>query len=702
MAQDLVGVTINNRYKILNELGRGGLAVVYRAEDLMLKRSVALKMILPEEQQSSHFLRRFQREARVLARLAHPSIVKILDFGEYQQTPYLVMEYIPGGTLNKFMGKPIPYREAARLLLPVAHALQHAHLHKVIHRDIKPANILLDESGQPMLSDFGIAKLTDAEEGQSLTGTGVIIGTPSYMAPEQIQGGAIDGRTDVYALGVLLYEMVTGRRPFVANTPIEITYKHISEPIPRARNVVRDLPLEVEHVIQRAMAKRPENRFQDMASMCTALERLAQGQKTIPREGFRLEPQAEEERPPTTEKVAGHPLRKRRLAWAGIAGGAALSAAAGLAIWFALGPGWLGPGGLPATPSAALVSEATAAPTVVATTLVPTEIPPTPEPSQTAAPTLEPSPAPTIPTTPTPDVLVIGPENIGNLTRVDRLSLSVKDVDWTPDGRWILAAGTGVIQVVDAGSMAVTNTINLANPKEVPRAICSSPDSRLAYVLVQNQVRVINLENRATEVIALKARADSLAVSPDGKMLVLGIVNNYIQVIDAESGQELQNKPSNSGGWDVAFSPPGGLVAAGTNQGVLMWKTSGNWASVSLPSGQENQVKSLAFSMDGKRLAAGTDGALWVWDVESAQRSEVWLRKNSFADVNDLSFSPDGRILVFGTQEGKLWFYDALEGALIANKIESHSGGVTNVIFSPDGRYLVTTAEGLLYKWGLP
>ena len=207
--KDLSGITID-RYKIMNELGRGGMAVVYRAIDTMLDRKVAIKIILPETPSKEKSLKRFNREAKTLANLSHANIVKVLDYGDYESSPYLVMEYVSGGTLSSRLGKPMPYAEAAALLAPVARALHYAHQQKVVHRDIKPSNILINDSGQPMLSDFGILKLIDLEESQGITGTGKSVGTPAYMSPEQIRGKEIDGRTDMYALGVVFFELVTG------------------------------------------------------------------------------------------------------------------------------------------------------------------------------------------------------------------------------------------------------------------------------------------------------------------------------------------------------------------------------------------------------------------------------------------------------------------------------------------------------------
>jgi serine/threonine protein kinase len=273
---NLIGQSFG-RYHILEQLGEGGMAVVYKAFDTRLERNVAIKVILPSREQNEKFLKRFEREARALAQQSHPNIVKVLDYGDHDGVPYLVMEYIPGGTLKQKLGKPIAWQEAARLLAPIARALEYAHQQKIIHRDVKPANILLTQSGEPMLSDFGIAKILEGEETVDLTGTGVGIGTPEYMAPEQGVGQAVDHRADIYALGVVFYEMVTGRKPYQADTPMAVMLKKVTEPLPRPRQFAPDLPDSVESILLIALARSPENRYREMNDFAAALEGLSAG-----------------------------------------------------------------------------------------------------------------------------------------------------------------------------------------------------------------------------------------------------------------------------------------------------------------------------------------------------------------------------------------------------------------------------------------
>jgi len=280
---NLIGQSLG-RYHILEQLGEGGMATVYKAFDTRLERNVAVKVILPQKQQSEKFLKRFEREAKALAQLSHPNIVKVLDYGEHEGMPYLVMEYLPGGTLKQKLGQPIPWQEAARSLAPITRALEYAHQQKIVHRDVKPSNILLTQSGEPMLSDFGVAKILEAEETVDLTGTGVGVGTPEYMAPEQGMGKVVDYRADIYALGVVFYELVTGRKPYRADTPMAVMLKKMTDPLPRPSQFVRDLPEAVENVLLKALARQPADRYLDMSLFAEALDKLAQGRlpKSIP------------------------------------------------------------------------------------------------------------------------------------------------------------------------------------------------------------------------------------------------------------------------------------------------------------------------------------------------------------------------------------------------------------------------------------
>lgn len=273
--QDLSGQSFG-RYHITERLGEGGMALVYKAYDTRLERDVALKVIRTEKAADELFLKRFEREARALAQLSHPNIVHINDYGEQDGAPYLVMDYMPGGTLKDLIQGPMEYRQAARLLLPVARALHYAHSKNILHRDVKPGNILITESGEPMLTDFGIARILESDETADLTSTGMGVGTPSYMAPEQT-GRSFDHRVDVYALGVVFYEMVTGRTPYRADTPLATLMMHASDPLPDPKKFVSNLPQQAVRVLVKALQKKPDDRYSSMGEFAAALEKLAGG-----------------------------------------------------------------------------------------------------------------------------------------------------------------------------------------------------------------------------------------------------------------------------------------------------------------------------------------------------------------------------------------------------------------------------------------
>lgn len=262
------------RYHILEQLGEGGMAVVYKAYDTQLEREVALKILPYSHTQNEKMKKRFNLEAKALAKLDHPNIVRVLDYGEFKEMPYLVMEYVRGGTLKAKIGQVMDFHEAACLLASIADALAYAHGKKILHRDVKPSNILIREDGQPLLSDFGIAKIIESEDTLDLTLPGVGIGTPEYMAPEAGLGKSLDGRADLYSLGVVFYELVTGKKPFTADTPMATIQMQINNPLPDPTRIVRDLPNKVRWFILKALAKDPANRFQSGDEFSGELTRL--------------------------------------------------------------------------------------------------------------------------------------------------------------------------------------------------------------------------------------------------------------------------------------------------------------------------------------------------------------------------------------------------------------------------------------------
>ena len=269
MASLLPGGSLG-RYQVVEEIGRGGMAVVFRAFDPRLERDVAVKVLPSHSSEDPTYVERFRNEARAVARLNHPNILRVHDFGEDKGFIYLVTEYLTGGTLRDRIGKPILLDSVIETLTPLASALDYAHSRDVIHRDIKPANILLDEEGTPILTDFGLARLMEA--GAKVTGTGAVVGTPEYISPEQALGRPVDHRCDLYAFGVTAYQMLLGRTPFHTSSPTETLMAHIHQEVPLPRSLDPDIEPRLEATLIKALAKNPEDRSQTATELVHMLD----------------------------------------------------------------------------------------------------------------------------------------------------------------------------------------------------------------------------------------------------------------------------------------------------------------------------------------------------------------------------------------------------------------------------------------------
>jgi len=278
---ELIGRVIG-KYRIEAFLGGGGQAKVYKAYHPALDAYVAIKILPPYFAAEEGFVERFKQEARVIARLRHPNIVTVYDFGEEQGLIYIVMDYVEGGTLASRLGRPLPLDTTLHIVEQIGRALDYAHSQGVIHRDVKPGNVLMAREDWMLLSDFGIARVMETTV--RLTRTGVGIGTPEYMSPEQGQGLPVDGRSDLYSLGILLYEMLTGCVPFKAETPFGTVLKHVTEPPPPPRVHNPNIPEAIEAVIVRTLAKQPEERYPSAGEMLQALQEALTPIPALPRQ----------------------------------------------------------------------------------------------------------------------------------------------------------------------------------------------------------------------------------------------------------------------------------------------------------------------------------------------------------------------------------------------------------------------------------
>jgi Tol biopolymer transport system component/serine/threonine protein kinase len=594
------------QYEIIEEIGRGGMAVVYKAWQPALERHVALKVLPDYFRHDPEFLARFQREARAAAGLSHPNIIAIHDVGEQDGVHYIAMEWVDGGSLrDRLAAGALSLEQTQRVLAQTADALDCAHKHGLIHRDIKPGNILFTSDGRVKVADFGIAHAAD---GTQLTRSGVILGTPEYMAPEQAQGMPVDHRLDLYALGVVLYQMLTGRVPFRGTTPHAALHAVIYESPPAPRALNPELPAAVETVVLKALAKQPQDRFQTGVSMVEAFQRARNG-VSIP-----IPPSSE---PPARPAPAPW-LRPRFLALA-IAGVAVLLVGA---VALLLAP----PGGERAAAATASAQAATATaraqptespsadPTILLATRTPTPsassaamrptgtagptathtlaptgssepsvLPPTatrtPRPTETPEPTLPP-PTPTASgggnrvgfvsdRTGNDEIFVVRVDGSG-LTQLTDHPAADWGPDWSLDGRRIAfaseRAGNWEIYTMDAGGGGVTRVTDHPDYDSTPSwspngrriAFMSERDGNLEiYVLDTISGGVTRLTNDpSVDALPSWSPAGGLIAFQSGRS---GNDEIYVMNPDGSGVRNLTNDPGPD--WGPAWSPDGRRIA---------------------------------------------------------------------------------------------------------------------------------------------
>jgi WD40 repeat protein/predicted Ser/Thr protein kinase len=662
------------RYEIERELGRGGMAVVYLGRDPFMKRYVAVK-VLPHQFTTAPELRtRFQREAEVIASLEHPAIVPVYDFGEYEGQPFIVMRYMPGGSLAERLRQgALSLAQTATILQRLGSALDRAHSHGIIHRDLKPGNVLFDQYGEAYLSDFGIARLSEASV--ALTGSGVI-GTPAYMSPEQIYGDRpLDGRSDVYALGVILFEMLTGQLPYRADTPAKIMMKHVLDPVPRLLEIKPELPNVCERLIEQAMAKEPDDRFATGAALAQAVSGVAgakAGELAAAPPKQPAQPAAaevkEKESPPAGNKppkansasytatevapppdagppAAARPVAQppRRPAWLFLAGGFALLgllAGACLVTWvIAANLRSSGPF-VDSTPAMLAVPPTTV---TVAATGADSNI------RSTAA-------APAIPLNNNDDTATDA-DTFSGWVEQARLGLGdVQTMALSPDGQLLALAGSLGIWLYD------TTTFESAH----------------------------FLEGHS-------GRVSSLDWSSDGRYLASGSFDQTVRIWDVVQATDLSSFTGHRAlVYDVAWSPDGRFLVSADWSGVVRIWQADNGREVQRLEEHDGTVFAVAASPDGSLFAtAGEDGAVRLYDWTGQKQHDL----AGFADQMTVAeWSPDGTLLAVAGKDGNLNLWDSQSHRLVS--WFAHDYGVEIAKWSPDGRYLATTgADGYVHLW---
>jgi WD40 repeat protein len=614
-------------YDVSEVLGRGGMGVVYRAWQGGLGRWVALKMVHAGAQASPQVLARFKVEAEAVARLQHPHIVQVHDVGRHADSPFLVLELVEGENLaQRVAGTPQPARWAAELVETLARAIHAAHQQGVVHRDLTPANVLLTADGTPKITDFGLAKLLLGGEGMG-TMTGELLGTPSYMAPEQAAGRQreIGAATDVYALGAILYELLTGRPPFRAAAALETLQQvQTTEPVPPSR-LVPGLPRDAETVALKCLHKDPTKRYESAAALAEDLRRYRAGE-------------------PIVARPVGAPERawrwcKRNPLVAGLTAAVLLLFVAGFA-----GVTWNYWG-------------AEAARRELESTLYFQRI-----------------------------ALAHRELSVDNLRRALEL------LDQCPEGlrQWEWHYLTRLCRV---------EPLVLHDPgKAEVSSVAFSPDGeRLASAGGDGTVKVWS--TRTGKVIqTLDAQTDfvfSVAFHPGGEYLASAGANREVSVWDLTTGKTVFTCPGYVGlyygtAYGVAFSPDGRWLAAGSEGAVNLWDWRNHKLLHTLP-GHGKQGISVAFSPDGRRLATGSSsGDVMIWHAETGDR--LYTLVGHRHEVSAVAFSPDGRRLVSASFDRHLIVWDATTGLRVLT-FRGHDGLVVGVAFSPDGRRLASAGQ---------
>jgi serine/threonine-protein kinase len=309
----VIGTVLSGRYRLDSKLGSGGMSTVYLATDETLERPVAVKVLHAEISDQPDQLERFRREARSVAKLSHPNVVAVIDAGQDAGHPYIVFEYIEGETLKQRIERvgTLSLDESAAYAIEVGRGLVAAHARNLVHRDVKPQNVLIDPEGRAKVTDFGIARSLEAK---GLTATGRVLGTTDYVAPEQAMGQEIDARSDVYSLGVLLYEMLTGEVPFSAETQVGVAMKHVNEPLPNVQEGRPEVSAALAAVVETATAKDPERRYSTMAEMLRDLEAALEVEVSRAGRSTGEVTTVLDSVPPRRRRI----LTRRRISWAGI------------------------------------------------------------------------------------------------------------------------------------------------------------------------------------------------------------------------------------------------------------------------------------------------------------------------------------------------------------------------------------------------
>jgi serine/threonine-protein kinase len=651
MSDDLIGQSLG-QYQIRYKLGRGGMSSVYLAYHAAVDRTVAVKVLPREFLHDPTFLTRFQQEAKTVARLEHLHILPLYDAGEDRGIPYIVMRYLPGGTLAALIAERLPtIATTSRILNHIAAALDYAHAHEVIHRDLKPSNILLDSAGNAYLADFGIARAAQqSADGVDLTGSR-IMGTPPYVAPEMVRKGEpITGSVDVYALGIIAFELLTGQPPYYDPDPTRVLMAHVMEPVPSARKLDPNLLPSIDAVLMRCLAKTPQERYKSAGEFAAAFAEASRPAGPRARSASPAVPRGKLETPPTGGRAAvdlshepdaqqeAPPRRSRRplLVLGGLLG-------------LMIGVGLIALAANEGDPSR-LLAALTPPPTHTATPTVT----PTPGLTQTAEPTLLPPPggggrlAFASNRSGEYDLYLIDADG-GNLRRLTDQPQAEYDPDWSPKGEALVYVGAAEdgteIRVLDLACLILNPDCSQPSRLLVPSGSKNlqpawSPDGReIAFSSNRDgdfELYIIRVDGTNLRQITFN-EVDDYAPrwSPDGRALVYHVQeasNSDIYAIDSQGRQTRQI--TSSAGLDLwpDWSPDGRSIlytsTEGQPDGRVIFQIEAGGGAISQITTNTGHADDAVYSPDGARIAFDSDQGggsfdLYLLDIASGEITAI-------------------------------------------------------------------------------
>ena len=725
-------------YEVIDELGSGGMAVVYRAVNKHLRgsdtrddASIQVAIKTPRREiLSEQLLARFKQEVKALyqlrLKLESDTIVTIDHYDEQDGVPYLVMRYLPGGTLADRLEEKKRYspEEVLPVIERVARALDHAHRAGILHRDVKPANILFDHAGNACLSDFGIAKITQQDGDHTLphlTGHGGIPGTPPYVSPEQMRDEPFDHRIDVYALGIVAYEMLAGGVPYKASTPALQASLHVREPIPSIREERPDLPEAIEEFIRRALAKKPDERFQSAGELARAMRVIVYPPRAPVPTQPRGEPTGNEKiqnnlstpKPNSESNRKTEPEEKDKSSDTTSLYLIIAVSTFVVALIFAVPLYIIRERDKPPIPtrvptlveSVAIASEPTTTPTLtpIATRTVtpapPSSPTPTPTP-ETPTPTLTPSKPTSTATstatpTPQPDGLaIIVPQNADQLEPLASWGLdAISDIAFSPDGRFLAVAAGNGIYLHDTRSRGAIDHFETDNP---PEAIAFAPDSKLLATGMSDgtvEIRRVADGQLLTSLIGHEAEVTSVSFSPDGEKLVSTSWDATVRLWSVDNGKLLATLVREDAATvtSATFSPDGRTLATtGAYTRTVRVLRVEDGEQLFILSGEDVWINQVVFSPDGQMLVApDINTIIWLWRTEDA--GLITVMEGHTGWIMNVAFSPDGRTLASASDDATVRLWSTVDGELLA--ILPADDGVNQIAFSPDGQILVSVSD---------